>query len=186
MSERRAGFRFCRLPVLLLAVSALTESCAQAERPHRFSFDRGGIVRGDVSQKKIALVFTGHEFADGGNFIRDVLKRRKARASFFLTGDFYRQKANAMLIAGLRDDGHYLGPHSDRHLLYCSWENRDELLVTEEEFRNDLLRNYLAMEAFGIMNGITRKLSTGPRIWGLSSAISPRERSPTPIIRRPI
>jgi peptidoglycan/xylan/chitin deacetylase (PgdA/CDA1 family) len=54
------------------------------------------------------------------------------------------------LIASLKEDGHYLGPHSDRHLLYCSWEDRERLLVTKEEFSEDILRNYQAMEAFGL------------------------------------
>jgi len=50
----------------------------------------------------------------------------------------------------LREGGHYLGAHSDRHLLYCSWENRDQLLVTREEFTSDMLHNYEVMDAFGI------------------------------------
>ncbi|HUU38249.1 MAG TPA: polysaccharide deacetylase family protein [Candidatus Desulfaltia sp.] len=150
MSETKTCFLFSRLLLFLLGVSALTLSCARDERSKKFIFDQGGIVRGGVSEKKIALVFTGHEFAEGGGLISEVLKRKKARAGFFFSGDFYRQEANAALIISLREDGHYLGPHSDRHLLYCSWENREQLLVTKEEFSGDILRNYQAMEAFGI------------------------------------
>ena len=44
------------------------------------------ITRGDTTQKKIALVFTGDEFADGGDFIAQTLKDKKifqtARVSF--------------------------------------------------------------------------------------------------------
>ncbi|MFZ2053062.1 MAG: polysaccharide deacetylase family protein [Candidatus Aminicenantales bacterium] len=141
---------FSRRLTLLLGTLALTPFCARDGKPGKFVLDQGGIVRGDVSEKKIALVFTGHEFADGGGLISDVLKRKKARASFFFTGDFYREEANAALIKSLREDGHYLGPHSDRHLLYCSWENREQLLVTKEEFSDDILRNYQAMEAFSV------------------------------------
>ena len=47
-------------------------------------------------------------------------------------------------------NGHYLGAHSDKHLLYCTWENRDSLLVTKEEFRHDVMNNYSAMAKFGI------------------------------------
>ncbi len=36
----------------------------------------GGIIRGDTTIKKIALVFTGNEFADGGNYIAKVLKEQ--------------------------------------------------------------------------------------------------------------
>jgi peptidoglycan/xylan/chitin deacetylase (PgdA/CDA1 family) len=50
----------------------------------------------------------------------------------------------------LKSNGHYLGPHSNKHLLYCDWEKRDSLLVTREQFTADLLENYKAMHAFGI------------------------------------
>lgn len=133
-----------------LAVLVLTVSASGEARSQTVAYDQGGIVRGDVSRKEIALVFTGHEFADGGEVIRGVLKRTRVRASFFFTGEFYRRKEHAALVTALKKDGHYLGPHSDRHLLYCSWEDRNELLVTEKEFSDDILRNYEAMEAFGI------------------------------------
>lgn len=46
--------------------------------------------------------------------------------------------------------GHYLGAHSDQHLLYCDWEKRDSLLVSRSQFRSDLENNYRAMAEFGI------------------------------------
>lgn len=114
------------------------------------AMSHGGIVRMDPSTKEIYLAFTGHEFSDGGTAIRDALRRHGIRASFFFTGDFYRSPANAELIATLRDDGHYLGAHSDKHLLYCSWEDRDSLLVTREEFVADLRENFRALKRHGI------------------------------------
>jgi len=104
----------------------------------------------DTSRKVVYLVFTGHEFAGGGEVIRKTLAREKIPASFFFTGGFYRKGGFAPLIRGLRRDGHYLGAHSDRHLLYAPWSNRDSLLVTREEFLADLRANYLAMERLGI------------------------------------
>ena len=38
-------------------------------------------------------------------------------------------------------DKHYVGPHSDRHLLYIPWENRDSLLITRKQFDEDLTAN---------------------------------------------
>lgn len=111
---------------------------------------QGGIVRGDTSLKQLALVFTGHEFADGGHYIADVLQQQKVPASFFFTGTFYRNQAFRPLIQRLKKDGHYLGAHSDAHLLYCDWSRRDSLLVTQQAFTTDLLNNYAAMQAFGI------------------------------------
>jgi len=34
--------------------------------------------------------------------------------------------------------------------LYCTWENRDSLLVTKKEFYRDVMDNYAAMERYGI------------------------------------
>ena len=87
------------------------------------------------------MVFTGDEFADGGNLIAQTLQEQKVKASFFLTGRFYANTAFKKTIQRLKKDGHYLGPHSDEHLLYCDWSKRDSLLVTKEDFTNDLLVN---------------------------------------------
>ena len=50
----------------------------------------------------------------------------------------------------MKTEGHYLGAHSDKHLLYCTWEKRDSLLVSQEVFNKDVLDNYEEMEKFGI------------------------------------
>ena len=54
------------------------------------------------------------------------------------------------MIGRLLKEGQYLGPHSDRHLLYASWSNRDSLLVSKAQFLDDLRGNYEAMNAVGI------------------------------------
>jgi endoglucanase len=116
----------------------------------KFTQSYGGIIRGDTTKKSLALVFTGGDFADGGQVIRDVLKKHRIRGSFFFTGDFCRNPEFMDLIKDLKNDGHYLGPHSDKHLLYCSWEKRDSLLVTKQEFIADLDRNFEELKKFGI------------------------------------
>jgi peptidoglycan/xylan/chitin deacetylase (PgdA/CDA1 family) len=108
------------------------------------------IIRGDTTQKKIALVFTGDEFADGGEFIAQTLQEKNIKASFFLTGNFYRNPNFKKIIRTLKKNGNYLGSHSDKHLLYCDWEKRDSLLVTKEEFTNDLNRSYHELSKWGI------------------------------------
>jgi endoglucanase len=110
----------------------------------------GAIVSGDTCQKQIAIVFTGDEFADGGDIILDVLKRHNIKGSFFLTGNFYRNKNFRALVKKLVAAGHYLGPHSDKHLLYNDWTKRDSLLVTKSQFDRDLLNNYSAMKRYGL------------------------------------
>jgi endoglucanase len=110
----------------------------------------GAVIRLDTTQKVIYLVFTGHEFVNGGETIRRTLASEHVKASFFFTGDLYRTKAYTSLIHALKSDGHYLGGHSDKHLLYASWEQRDSLLITREEFERDLRENYRAMADAGV------------------------------------
>jgi len=121
-----------------------------------YTWVHGAIVRGDTSKKQLALVFTGDEFADGGAFISRTLKEHNTTASFFFTGRFYRNPAFKGLVQALKQDGHYLGAHSDQHLLYCDWGNRDSLLVTKKQFKKDLQRNYAAMRHFGIRKNKAR------------------------------
>lgn len=116
----------------------------------QFTNDRGAIIRGDTLQKNIALVFTGHEFAEGGSIITKTLQEQKVKGSFFFTGDFYNDPVFKKTILRLKKDRHYLGPHSNKHLLYADWVKRDSLLVTKNEFINDLQLNYDAMKKLGI------------------------------------
>ena len=54
------------------------------------------------------------------------------------------------MVKQLVKDGHYVGSHSYGHLLYCSWERRDSMLVTQEEFAADMQRSYALLHQFGI------------------------------------
>ncbi len=146
------------VPCLALALGIAFSASAPAAQSIRSAPDacawltceEGGVIRGPLDRKEMALIFTGGDFGDGGPHIRAVLRSRGIKAGFFFTGDFYRAPANKDLIAGLRDDGHLLGPHSDKHLLYCDWTDRSKTLVSREEFEADLLANFKAMEVFGI------------------------------------
>jgi len=140
------------LALLLLIVGRCSSSEEPEAAPAESAFTEvhSGIIRGDASKKEIALVFTGDQYADGGEHIRAVLAKHTVKASFFFTGNFYRKEAFKDLIRVLKEDGHYLGAHSDNHLLYCSWEDRDSLLVTKKEFIDDLEGNYAEMAALGI------------------------------------
>jgi peptidoglycan/xylan/chitin deacetylase (PgdA/CDA1 family) len=130
----------------------------------KFSYSYGAITRGDSTQKKIGLVFTGDEFADGGNFIAQSLEQQKVKASFFFTGRFYQNPSFKNIVQRLRKDKHYLGPHSNEHLLYCDWSNRDSLLVTHEQFLGDLLVNLDIMKGEGI-NTLALKYFLPPYEW---------------------
>jgi endoglucanase len=152
MARPKAGVLVAGAVAIFLAGGfACPPAAAPLRDPCRvFACDQGGIVRGDTSSRRLALIFTGGSFADGGEHIRGILKKRGIRAGFFFTGDFYRTPEFQGLIRGLAADGHYLGPHSDKHLLYCDWNDRVKTLVTRDEFQRDLLANYREMERFGV------------------------------------
>lgn len=114
------------------------------------TLDRGCIIRGPRDKKVLALEFTGGYYAEGGDVIVETLKKHGIKGSFFFVGDFYREPKFQDLIKRLRADGHYLGPHSDKHPLYATWENPPKLQITKEDFNADLTANMKAMEAFGI------------------------------------
>ncbi|MBN2812567.1 MAG: glycoside hydrolase family 9 protein [Bacteroidales bacterium] len=113
-------------------------------------YSYGALIRGNPRQQNICLLFTGHDKADGYKLVRNTLEKHQVRASFFLTGDFYRNKRFKGIIKSMISGGHYLGAHSDRHLLYCDWTKRDSLLVSRNEFVSDLKENYRAMAQFDI------------------------------------
>jgi peptidoglycan/xylan/chitin deacetylase (PgdA/CDA1 family) len=116
--------------------------------PNGVHIERGAVIRVDSSQKKLAIIFTGHEYADGGKYITQVLQKEKVKASFFFTGDFIR--AFPTLVKQLRAEGHFIGPHSHEHLLYAPWHNRDSLYITRNEFEQDLLANYDMLKPMGL------------------------------------
>jgi len=140
---------------LTMYLSSLEATAGTSSAPKKLTktmMSHGAIVRMDTTKKEIYLIFTGHEFADGGRSIARTLDKHSIHASFFFTGDFYRKKEFASLIAQLKKAGHYLGAHSDRHLLYAAWNKRDSLLISQEQFRKDLTGNYAAMAAYGIQS----------------------------------
>lgn len=76
------------------------------------------------------------------------MRSHGVKASFFFTGTFYSNFKNT--IDRIKKEGHYLGAHSNEHLLYCDWRKRDSLLVTRQQFTTDLLANYDKMKRFNI------------------------------------
>ena len=147
------------LPSLLKAVPTLAKALSDenAEVRHYagealkkidFEFREGGIIRGSKTKKQIALVFTGHTFGEGGETILNELTKHHAQGSFFLTGEFLGRREFKPLIERIIKEGHYLGPHSDQHLLYCPWDGPKKTLVSSNEFSTDLLANVLKIRHF--------------------------------------
>jgi endoglucanase len=115
----------------------------------------GAIVRGDLAHKELALIFAGDTIADDVRKIGKVLKYYEIQASFFLTGNFYRDPAKRPIVEMLISDGHYLGPHSDTNQEYIQLDNRDTVAITFDQFKRDLHDNFRHMASFGIKKEVT-------------------------------
>ncbi|MEK7780173.1 MAG: polysaccharide deacetylase family protein [Verrucomicrobiota bacterium] len=147
MNKRR---QFCVIFLLLAGVfvfggcASLPANKSRAPKPSlrciKSSF--GAIIRGDPTRKALALAFTGDEFAGGGETILNDLRRRQAKGSFFLTGNFLTNTTFVPLVKRIAAEGHYFSVHSDKHLLYCSWEKERQTLVTQAELQADLEMNH--------------------------------------------
>jgi peptidoglycan/xylan/chitin deacetylase (PgdA/CDA1 family) len=144
--QRKATRKLSALPLLVLFLAAMT---AQAGLDY-CEYQEGGIVRGPLAKKKIALEFAADEFTEGGTTVLDQLAARRVKASFFLTGHCLRNPKNEALVRRMVADGHYLGPHSDSHPLLCPWSGPKKTLVTKEFFQGDMERNIEAIEKFGV------------------------------------
>jgi peptidoglycan/xylan/chitin deacetylase (PgdA/CDA1 family) len=110
----------------------------------------GAIVRGDSTEKKIALLFTGHDLSEGTPVVLASLKKQGIKGNFFLTGDYLRNPAFETYIQGMLNEGHFLSGHSDRHLLVSEWGSRDVLLVTRDSFVRDLQANLETLALSGV------------------------------------
>lgn len=140
-----------KLAILLMMLPAsLWAQILHVDNAQAMTWVEGAIERGDRSEKKISLVFTSDGFIDGYQTIRATLKKHKIKGAFFFTGNFYRMPECESIVKGLKKDGHYLGPHSDRHLLWRAWEDRDSLLVDKIAVYKDIMDNYGEMARFGI------------------------------------
>ena len=137
-------------------LSALQKEGNSPEEIRGFKYVRGGLIRTDTSKKEIHLVFTGHDYDEGLETVREVLLKHHIHGAFFFTGDFYRNPQFTTIIEELKKDGNYLGAHSNKHLLYASWTRRDSTLVTKKQFISDLKANYAEMKKFGITKDAAR------------------------------
>lgn len=134
--EVRCGIGGCR-PVA--SITALTDNNIYRD---------GGIIRTDPSVKHVDFVFTAADKADGAERIISTLRKYNIKGGFFFTGEFFEMYPD--VVRRLVAEGHYVGSHSYGHLLYAPWGNRDSLLVTKQEFEEDIFKSYKVLREFGI------------------------------------
>ena len=150
----------------LVAYAAALEARGRAWRachPERsegsFSFLKdpcGAIVRVNPDQKVIYLCFTADENFNGAETILKTLKKQKVKANFFLTGNCMRHVPNQDVIRRIVADGHYVGGHSDGHVLYCDWGPQRPTLMSADSIITDLKANYAELAKFGVDRAAAR------------------------------
>lgn len=118
--------------------------------PDRNIYRDGGIIRTDPSVRHIDFVFTAADKADGADRIISTLRKYNIKGGFFFTGEFFELYPD--VVRRLVAEGHYVGSHSYGHLLYAPWGKRDSLLVTRQEFEEDMFKSYKVLREFGIMD----------------------------------
>jgi len=122
--------------VVVGLVLCLVHSVQSCHEPSDFEWDYGGIRRGSKIERKLALVFTGSDFAEETDAYLRIFQQYHIQSSFFVTGIAVRLYKD--LIARIVRDGHYLGQHSFSHPLLCDWDDRNKTLVTRDFFENDV------------------------------------------------
>ena len=110
----------------------------------------GAVNKINPAKKNIYFVFTADSMFQGGKKIVNTLKKHKIKGSFFFTGNALRMDEHKEIITEIVEAGHYVGGHSDKHLLYATWEKRDSLIVPIEEIQADIIANAKELEKFGI------------------------------------
>jgi len=113
-------------------------------------YNQGGICRGDISKKAVALVFTGGYHGEGTEYILDILKEKQAIGGFFLTGDYLRTAEFKPGIQRMIREHHYIGAHSDQHPKYVRSFSSRGTLISRREFIEDLDRNFAELNSFGV------------------------------------
>ena len=90
-------------------------------------------------KKEIFLIFTADSMFEGGTFALDILKENECKASFFFTGNFLRDSLrNGYIVNRVLSEGHYLGPHGDKHILLADWDDQRRPLATPDSAVADM------------------------------------------------
>ncbi len=131
--------------LLLTSILLLVSILMMAQKHYVVS--RGGIIRTDTTRKRVTLMFTAADYADGADDILRTLRSEKVKGAFFLTGKFLERYPD--VVRRMVEDGHYVGSHSYGHLLYFPWDS-PEMSVTREEFNQDIRHSYDALAPYGI------------------------------------
>lgn len=104
----------------------------------------------DTNRRDVKFIFSADSMFEGAAYALDVMDSLDIKASFFFTGNFLRDSVNYPVIERIVNSGHYVGPHSDRHILLAEWDRDRTPLVSADSLLNDIMENYRWLGRFGI------------------------------------
>ena len=145
--------------LLITVLVPITGCCQNQSRLELVNDPYGVAYQINPQEKSIYLVFTGHfslnddgyfENFDGAAPILETLAQHQIKGSFFPTGNCFRVPRYQQVIRNIIDQGHYLSGHSDRHLLLCAYEDRNESLVTLDSLARDIAGMEAELAKFGL------------------------------------
>ena len=175
--------------LIFLTGYSFADNDTARERGHAVALDAHHVVVGcDTDSMVVRLVFSADSMFEGGEYAVGVLDSMHVPASFFFTGNFLRMKEYEPLIRRIVADGHYVGTHSNHHLLLADWDGKRTPLITPDSMLADLDSNYLELARFGVKrrsSGATAPMPTPtarrashpstPRLaWKPTATIPPR------------
>lgn len=139
----------CAVGAILLAATAFALYSPQRKATDRY--DRHGVmVAHNTDRPVVYMVFSADSMFEGAPHALNVLERRGIKASFFFTGNFLRDTVHKAIINRIINGGHYVGGHSDGHILLADWDDKRTPLVTDDSMLADVRRNLALLESFGI------------------------------------
>ncbi|MEE1207501.1 MAG: polysaccharide deacetylase family protein [Muribaculaceae bacterium] len=137
--------------LIFLTGYSFADNDTARERGHAVALDAHHVVVGcDTDSMVVRLVFSADSMFEGGEYAVGVLDSMHVPASFFFTGNFLRMKEYEPLIRRIVADGHYVGTHSNHHLLLADWDGKRTPLITPDSMLADLDSNYLELARFGV------------------------------------
>jgi len=124
---------------------------AENNKPVTERDEREGIIRINPGSHNVYMIFTADERFEGGRTVLEALQKHGIKASFFLTGNCLRDPQWKDLIRDIIRQGHYVGPHGDRHLLYAPWDgDTEKSLVSADSLRRDIADNLKELSDAGV------------------------------------
>lgn len=129
---------------------AAMEAEGKKYQKKKITDDWGAVIRLNPEEKVIYLIFSADSMFEGASKVLETLSLFDIKGSFFFTGNYLRMKEHEQITRKIIKQGHYVGAHSDKHLLYAPWGDRDNSLVAGDSLLNDIRNNYRELSRFGI------------------------------------